>query len=181
MITIVSLNNFVIDLVSLPIYVNTAHFPELLYPTVLDFRNWFFCKDVNVNISYRTRNTICNILTTNKLDNNPYNESGVYQLKCQSCPKVYIGQTGRNFKTRFKEHVLDIKNKRSKTGFSHHILGTGHIYGNIEKTMEILNLHEKGNCLNTLDKFHIYKANKDNKLLKENYTDIFNPIFELIC
>jgi hypothetical protein len=112
------------------------------------------------------------------LDNNPYNESGVYQLKCQSCPIVYIGQTGRNFKTRFKEHVLDIKNNRSKTRFSHHILDTGHMHGNIENITEILNLHEKGNYLNTLEKFHIYK---DNKLLNDNYTDIFNPIFELMC
>jgi hypothetical protein len=138
-------------------------------------------KDVNVNISHRKRNKIGKILTAKKLDNNPYNESGIYQLKCQSCPKVCIGQTGRNFKTRFKEHVLDIKNNRSKTCFSHHILDTGHMYSNIENTMEILNLHEKGNYLNTLEKFHICKANNDNKLLNDNYTGIFNPIFELIC
>jgi hypothetical protein len=109
-------------------------------------------KVVNVNISYRTRNTIGNILTAKKLDNNPYNESWIYKLKCQSCPKAYIGPTGRNFKTGFKEHVLDIKNNRSKTGFSNHILDTGHIYGNVENTMEILNFHEKCNYLNTLEK-----------------------------
>jgi hypothetical protein len=55
------------------------------------------------------------------------------------------------------------------------------VFSILPYTMEILNLHEKGNYPNTLEKFHIYKANKDNKLLNDNYTDIFNPIFELMC
>jgi hypothetical protein len=78
-----------------------------------------------LNISYRTRNTIGNILTLKKSSNNPCEGSGVYQLKFQNCLGVYIGQTGRNFKTRFKEQILDIKNNRSKTDFPHHVLNTG--------------------------------------------------------
>jgi hypothetical protein len=90
------------------------------------------------------------------------------------------GQTGRNFKIRYREHIQDKKNNKSKTGFSHHILSTGHTYDKIENTMEILNFKEKGKYLNTLKKFHIYKANKTGTLLNDNFTDIFNPIFDLI-
>jgi hypothetical protein len=78
------------------------------------------------------------------LSNNRYDESGVYELICQNCPGTYIGQTGRNFETRFKEHVQDIKNNKSKIGFAHHILNTGHAYDNIENTLKILNIQGKG-------------------------------------
>jgi hypothetical protein len=67
-----------------------------------------------------------------------------YQLKCQNCSCVYIGQTEMNFKTRYKEHIQDIKNNRSTTGFSHHILDTGHAYDKTENTMKILKFQEKG-------------------------------------
>jgi hypothetical protein len=46
--------------------------------------------------------------------------------------------------------------------------------------MEILNFQEKGKYLNTLEKFHIYKANKTGILLNDNFTNIFNPISDLI-
>jgi hypothetical protein len=47
--------------------------------------------------------------------------------------------------------------------------------------MEILNFQEKGSYLNTLERFHIYRAKKAGQLLNDNYTDIFNPIYELMC
>jgi hypothetical protein len=99
-------------------------------------------KEFNINISYRTRNTIGSILTK-KSNNNQNDESGVYGIKCQNCPCIYIGQMGHSFKIRYKEHVQDIKNNKSRTGFSHHILNTGHAYDSIENTMEILNFQEK--------------------------------------
>jgi hypothetical protein len=122
-------------------------------------------KEFNINISYRTRNTIGNILTNKRPNNNPYDEIGVYRLKCQKCSGVYIGQTRRNFKTRYKEHIQDIKSNNSKTGFSHHILSTGHAYDNIENTLEVLNFQEKGNYLNTLERFHIYTDKKQTNYL----------------
>jgi hypothetical protein len=93
---------------------------------------------------------------------------------------VYIGQTGRNFKTRFKEYILDIRNNRTKTGYSQHIINTGHEYRNIENTLNILNVQKKGKFLNTLEKFDIYKKQKTDNLLNESCTDTYNPIFELI-
>jgi hypothetical protein len=111
---------------------------------------------------------------------NKFEQCGIYKLECNSCPKMYIGQTGRNFKTRYKEHIQDIRNNRTKTGYSHHIPDTGHEYGNIENTLSILNVQKKGAFLNTLEKFHIYKEQQTNDLLNESGTDNYNPIFELI-
>jgi hypothetical protein len=47
--------------------------------------------------------------------NDKYDHSGVYKLKCESCPKVYIGQTVRSFNVTFKEHISDIVHNRDKT------------------------------------------------------------------
>jgi hypothetical protein len=45
---------------------------------------------------------------------------------CQSCYKVYIGQTGRNLNRRYKEHLRNIKNNKDESAFAQHILNTGH-------------------------------------------------------
>jgi hypothetical protein len=58
-------------------------------------------------------------------------------------PPSYIGKTGRNFKTGYKEHIQDARNNKSKTRFSH-ILNTGHVYDTIENTLKILSTQGKG-------------------------------------
>jgi hypothetical protein len=47
--------------------------------------------------------------------------------------------------------------------------------------MKILNYQEKGQYLNTLERFHIYKPNKTGRLLNDNYIHIYKPVFEAIC
>jgi hypothetical protein len=44
--------------------------------------------------------------------NDEYDRSGVYKLKCESCPKVYIGQTRRSFNDIFKERIRDTVHNR---------------------------------------------------------------------
>jgi hypothetical protein len=92
-------------------------------------------KEFNINISFRTRNTIENILTKQRSLRNQYDESGVYGLKFQNCSSIYIGQTRPNFKIRYKEHIQDIKSNKNRTGFSHHILRTGHVYDSMINTV----------------------------------------------
>jgi hypothetical protein len=85
-----------------------------------------------------------------------YEKNGIYQMKCMSCPMKYIGQTGRPFNIRYKEHIRDIKNNSSNSRYSNHILNTGHSYGNITDTMEIMKIERKGKHLNTFERYHIY-------------------------
>jgi hypothetical protein len=40
---------------------------------------------------------------------NPLEETGVYKFECEFCDEVYIGQKGRSFVTRIKEHMAHIK------------------------------------------------------------------------
>jgi hypothetical protein len=51
----------------------------------------------------------------------------------------------------------------------------------MENTMKILNLQEKGQYLNTLERFHIYKTKMSGGLLNNNYIHTYNPVFEAIC
>jgi hypothetical protein len=97
-----------------------------------------------------------------------------------SCPMKYIRQTRRPFNTRYKEHIRDIKNNNSKSGYSNHILNTGHSYGSITDTMEIMKIERKGKHLNTWEKYHIYKIIKEGIHMNDIHDEIYNPIFEVI-
>jgi hypothetical protein len=70
----------------------------------------------------------------------------------------------------------DVRINRSKTGFSHHILNTGHAYDNLK----MLNIKEKGPYLNTVEKFRIYKIKETGILINDDCADTYNPIFELL-
>jgi hypothetical protein len=85
-----------------------------------------------------------------------YNLSGIYHLQCADCPLKYVGQTGRTFKTRFKEHIRDLKNGGQNSKFAQHILDKTHEVGTIDHTLKILLLGKKGRALDTYEKLYIY-------------------------
>jgi hypothetical protein len=54
-----------------------------------------------------------------------------------------------------KDHLQAIRNNNSNSGYSNHILNTGHKYGTMADTMNIIRTHRKGKCLNTGKISHI--------------------------
>jgi hypothetical protein len=90
------------------------------------------------------------LLRINENRNEKFNLSGVYQLQCAECPLKYIGQTGRTFKIRFKEHIRDIKSSGQNSKFAQHIVDTTHEYRTIDQTMEILQIGKKGRVIGYL-------------------------------
>jgi hypothetical protein len=101
-------------------------------------------------------------------------------MKCLDCPLKYFGKKGRTFNIRYKEHIQAIRKNSSNSGYSNHILNTGHTYGTITDTMEIVKTGKKGRHLNTLEKYHIYRISEDNLHMNDTYIDIHNPIFETL-
>jgi hypothetical protein len=134
-------------------------------------------KYTKLKIAYRTKNTTQNILKPQP-QTEKYSKSGIYQMKCNDCPLKYIGQMGRTFNTRFKEHIYNIKCNNSNTGYSKHILDARHSYDTIENTMDVIRIGQKGKYLNTLEKYYIYKINKTGLLMNDMNIDEHNPIFE---
>jgi hypothetical protein len=56
---------------------------------------------------------------------------------------VYVGQTGRSFRIRYKEHLNDINYNRDKTGYSKHTLNTQHGFSKDITALEVLEVHPK--------------------------------------
>jgi hypothetical protein len=76
-------------------------------------------------------------------------------MSCKECNLKYVGQTGRTFRTRYKEHIREIKTNGQKSKYAQHILHTTHNYDTAEKTMKILHIEKKGRMLNVLESYHI--------------------------
>ncbi|KAG8261937.1 hypothetical protein J6590_108507 [Homalodisca vitripennis] len=141
------------------------------------------------SISYQTRNNTFKLIE-NKISQKDdkqdlYKQCGVYKINCSDCESYYIGQTGRNFNKRFKEHIQALKTNNMstiKSNFAEHLLETGHNYKNIEKNMEILDIERKGEKLNTKEELHIYLNYKKDphNILNSNLKNKTNPIFEKI-
>jgi hypothetical protein len=85
---------------------------------------------------------------------------GIYQMKCLDCPLKYVGQTGRTFNVRYKEHIHALRSNSGNSEYSNHILNTGHTYGTITDTMDVIRTGRKGRHLNTFEKYHIYRISK---------------------
>lgn len=67
-----------------------------------------------------------------------YQKCGVYQLKRNEYHLRYIGQAGRTFKDRYREHIQATRTNRHTSKYAQHILDTGHEYGPIEENMEVV-------------------------------------------
>jgi hypothetical protein len=74
----------------------------------------------------------------------------------------YIGQIGRSFETWFREHFREFKHGNSKSSFAQHLLANGHSIGPIEDIMETIHITNKGQMMDTLEKFYIFRETKLN-------------------
>jgi len=86
-------------------------------PLIRQITNLF--KDTNINIAFRTTNTIQQQLS--REINNSTNPSGIYKLQCNTCKMAYIGQSGRSIATRYKEHIRYIRNNSPQSAYAMHI------------------------------------------------------------
>jgi hypothetical protein len=134
-------------------------------------------KDTRLKIAYRTNNTIRKHLFKKHEILDKYDNSGIYAMKCLDCPRQYIGQTGRPFKTRYKEHI---RHNSDNSTYTQHILNNTHTYGNINDTMRVINITQKGRHMNSLEKYHIYRAYRNNAHMNKILIDTHNPIFETL-
>jgi hypothetical protein len=95
-------------------------------------------KNTRLKVAYTTNNNLGKLLNTQKAGKlNKFEKNGVYQLECPTCQKKYIGQTGRLFHTRFREHYRDYKYANNKSKFAQHVTEEGHAFGPMENIMNI--------------------------------------------
>lgn len=139
-------------------------------------------------IGFKTKNNAFNMITnninTNKEHQDIYDKSGIYKINCTDCEHFYIGQTGRSFKSRFKEHIQALKsNNRTsmKSNFAEHLLSTNHNYTNLKNNMKILKVLNKGNRMDSTEEYFIYEENlKNPNHILNSQIPSRNPIFDQI-
>ena len=138
-------------------------------------------KHTNIRVVFRTSNNLWKHLSQSPPEHDKYKQSGVYKLTCPDCGKTYIGQTDREFHTRFNEHKRAFHHNPQQSKFALHLTEHKHSFGHINNTMQIIQLQKKGRHLNMIERFHIYKeARKGNHLNDELTTASTNKIFDTI-
>jgi len=65
-------------------------------------------------------------VSSNKLEQQSYENSQIYSIKCSKCPALYIGETHRRLEQRTKEHKADFKYKRQHSAWVKHAEETLH-------------------------------------------------------
>jgi len=86
--------------------------------------------------AFRTNNTIQNLLLHKQQTSDTYSRSGVYKLTCPDRGKAYVGQTGRRFATRFREHKKAIRTASRSSNFAIHLINHTHSFGLIHNIMQ---------------------------------------------
>ena len=81
----------------------------------------------NIRVAHRHITTLRHLLTNVKDKDEPNNRQGaVYKIKCSDCQASYIGETGRNLKTRLTEHKRASRNGDVNNHIAEHHRLTNH-------------------------------------------------------
>jgi len=113
-------------------------------------------KRMDLTNTFHTTHTLANLLTHKDQAHDKFSLSGVYKLTCPDCHKMYVGQTGRQFSTRYKEHKTAWCNHSTTSNFAQHLIEEAHSFGPMNNIMETVHCCKKGAHLNTIEKFHIH-------------------------
>jgi hypothetical protein len=98
-------------------------------------------KQSNLSIALRATNTTYRQLTKKPTQNNP---SGIYELKCNTCNRAYIRQSGRSIAVRHKEHIRYMQTNNPTSAYALHILNNKHYFGTAEEILKLLKSCHKG-------------------------------------
>ena len=135
-----------------------------------------FLNQKNINVAFKTNNSLEKYLKNSKNKTNKNNKSGVYQLTCGSCPKTYIGQTGRSLQTRITEHKRSFINNKNNSTYSNHLLENQHTF---DENFKILHVENKGKKLNLLESLEIKRLKNSNLLLNDQLELNNSPLLNL--
>jgi hypothetical protein len=137
-------------------------------------------KKHDMHVAFNTNNSL-RMLCNGKDKFNKQQKSGVYKLDCGECNSTYIGQTGRSFNTRYKEHISAYRNNHpEKSHFAKHLIDSGHSIPD-NHTFNILHICKKSPKLSVLEQLEITKHNKDNTLtlLNEQVSYTTSPLLNI--
>ena len=133
-----------------------------------------------LEIAFRTTNALGNLITHRHQSHDKFSLSRVYKLICPDCNKTYVGQTGRRFSIRYKEHMTAFRYNSNNSSFAKHLMEESHPFGPMKNIMQIIHCHRKGAHLNTIERFHIHTEFAANNHLNDPQTIFPNAIFHTL-
>lgn len=150
--------------ISLPFY------PKLTNPVQAVLKSHGF------HVVYKSGNTLKDHLCNLKDRVASGEKSGIYEIPCQDCPAVYIGQTRRKFRVRLREHKNAVDNERANdSSVAAHSTAQNHNI-NWPEAKLIKNVR-KASQLNAWESMFI--ATSDRPLMNEDDPPITSPLFHL--
>ena len=138
-------------------------------------------RHTNFRIAYKTHNIIGKLHHRYSPRNGDhFQNSGIYQLTCADCDMKYIGQTGRSFRMRFREHLHEYTYQTGNSKFTQHLLDYNHSFGRIDTVMDILRVIKKGAVMDTLERYHIYRVTSLGTQINDRNTASHNTLFDTL-
>lgn len=133
-------------------------------------------KRQGLEVVHKSNNTLRDLLCNLK-DKVPSEEqSGIYKISCQDCPSVYIGQTRRKTKVRFKEHRNAVENEKpNESAVASHTMNSKHKIN--WKDAKLIKPVRKPSHLNAWESFYI--TNTAEPLMNEDDPPILSSLFNL--
>lgn len=116
----------------------------------------------NLKTAFSGRPNLGRILYNTKQKSDKLKNSGVYRIECGDCNAAYVGQTGRSFEMRLKEHISSDK----KSSVYEHIHNHNHKV-DIDN-LKILHKCNKNKKLNLLECLEINKLHKNPQFVTLN-------------
>jgi len=118
-------------------------------------------KKHNINIGIKNAPPLITKISNNNTETkDKINSSGVYKINCEGCDMVYIGETGRKFATRIKEHEKAMKNKDEKSLFGQHANDENHPNEELKDKFKIIKIEKDTQKRKLFEQLEIIKQRK---------------------
>ena len=95
-------------------------------------------------------------------------------MSCDDCDCFYLGQTGRSFLKRYKEHLPRNDLDKTKSNYARHLMMHNQNHTDFNTNFKAIHVCGKGRLLDALEEFEIYKSFKDKNINN-------NPIEQFVC
>jgi len=86
----------------------------------------------------------------------------------------------QNFTVRFNEHKNAFRTNSHTSTFVQHLTEHSHSLDIIHNILQVLQHHNIGTLLNTVERFYIYAEYTTNNNLNDNQTIFLNKIFDVL-
>lgn len=110
------------------------------------------------------------------------NEGGVYTIPCESCPKVYVGETGKALHTRIKQHKAAYQRMDTNNAMFVHAWENNHVidWENAKISVKCQDLRKRRLLETTKIKFtNNYNLRPDTLDLEIETLNLINNIYKL--